>query len=79
MKKEQGSSWWCNKEVQEAIKRKKNSFREICEIPSAENKNIYKRERNQIRKIVSGAMREAEQEMNGLCYKPNNLFKLVKF
>ena len=52
----------------------------MCKIQSGENKDNYKRERNQARKIVSRAMRrEAEQEMNDLCDKPNHVFKLVKF
>ena len=52
----------------------------MCKIQSEEDKNNYKRERNQTRKIVSRATRrEAEQEMNDLCNKPKNVFKLVKF
>ena len=66
--------------MQEAIKTKKNAFRELCKIRSEENKDNYKRERNQTRKIVSRAMRrEADQEMNDLCDKPDNAFKRVKF
>ena len=50
----------------------------MCKIRSEENKDNYKRKRNQTRKIVSRAMRRvAEQEINDLCNKPNNLFKLV--
>ena len=68
---EEGSTWW-NEKVHEAIKRKKNAFREICKIRSEENKDNYKRERNQTRKIVSRAMRkEAEQEMNIIIYVTN--------
>ena len=52
----------------------------MYKIRSEENKENYKKERNQIRKIVSRAMKtEAEQEMNDLCNKPNIVFKLVKF
>ena len=51
----------------------------MCKNRSEENKDNYKREKNQTRKIVIRAMRrEAEQEMNNLCDKPNNVFKLVK-
>ena len=61
-------------------KRKKNAFREMCKIQSEENKDNYQRDRNQIRKVVSREMRrEAEQEINDSCDKPNNVFKLVKF
>ena len=49
--------------MQEAIKRKKNTFRERCKIQSDENKNNYKIERNQTNKIVSRAMkREAAKK-----------------
>ena len=52
----------------------------MCKIRSEENKDNYKRKRNQTRKIVSRTMRkEAEQEMCNLYDKPNNAFKLVKF
>ena len=61
--------------MQEAIKRKKNAVREMCKMIE---KN--KEENNLTRKIVSRAMkREAEQEINDLCDKPNNIFELVKF
>ena len=52
----------------------------MCKVQSEENKHDYKRERNLIRKIVSGTMRrEAEQEMNDLHDKPNKECKLKKF
>ena len=52
----------------------------MCKIRSEENKNNCKRERNQIRKIVSRAMKkEAEQQMNDLCHKPSNVLKLLTF
>ena len=52
----------------------------MCKIRSEENKDNYKKERNQTRKIVSRAMRrEGEQETNDLCDKPNIVFKYVKF
>ena len=52
----------------------------MCKIQSEENKDNYQRDRNQIRKVVSREMRrEAEQEINDSCDKPNNVFKLVKF
>ena len=52
----------------------------MCKIFSDKNKDNYKEERNQRRKIVSRALRrEAEQEINALYDKPNNVFKLVKF
>ena len=61
--------------MQKAIKKKK----EMCKIQSEDNKNNYKRKRNQTRKIFSRAMRrEPEQEMNDLCDKQNSVFKHVK-
>ena len=47
---------------------------------SAENKNKYRKARNETKKVIAKAMRqEAEEEMNVLCTKPNDVFKFVKF
>ena len=79
-RKKQGDTWCRNEELQEAIKRKKNAFREIYMIQSEKKIDNYKREKNQTRKIFSKAMgREAKQEINDLCDKSSNAFKLLKF
>ena len=40
----------------------------------------YRKARNETKKAIAKAMKqEAEEEMNMLCTKPNNVFKFVKF
>ena len=51
-----------------------------CTDRSAKNKNKYRKARNETKKVIAKAMRqEAEEEMNVLCTKPNDVFKFVKF
>ena len=46
----------------------------------AQRKNNYRKTRNQTKKVVAKAMKQAaEEEMKVLCDKPNEVFKLVKF
>ena len=55
--------------------RKKAAFKELCRFLSEENKTIYKRVRNQMRKIVARTMRmEANQELNNLYQNSNRVF-----
>ena len=66
------------REVKETIDRKKKAFKLWCTNRSAENK--YRKARNETKKVTAKAMRqEAEEEMNVLCKKPNEVFKFVKF
>ena len=45
-----------------------------------ESKNNYKKARNETKQVTAKAMKqEAEEKMNVLCTKPNDVFKLVKF
>ena len=45
-----------------------------------EYKNKYWKARNETKKAIAKAMRqEAEEQMNVLCSKPNDVFKFVKF
>ena len=47
---------------------------------SAENKNKFRKARNETKKVIAKAMRQKpEEEMNVLCTKPNDVFKFVKF
>ena len=58
----------------------KKAFKLWCTNRSAENKNKYRKARNETKKVIAKAMRqEAEKEMNVLCTKPNDVFKFVKF
>ena len=70
--------WWWNEEVN-IIARKKTAFKELCKLPSEENKTQHKRLRNQTRKIVARAMRmEANQKLNNLYQDYNSLFYLLR-
>ena len=65
--RDQGDMWWWNEEVKDTIACKKATFKELCRFPSEENMTLYKRLRNQTRKIVARAMRmEANQELSDL-------------
>ena len=48
----------------------------MCKIQTEDNKDNYCTKE---KKSSRAMRREAEQEMNDLCDKPNNVFKLVKF
>ena len=44
------------------------------------SKNSCRKARNETKKVIAKAMKqEAEEEMNVLCTKPNNVFQFVKF
>ena len=58
----------------------KKAFTLWCTNRSAENKNKYRKARNETKIVIAKAMKqEAEEEMNVLCTKPNDVFKFVKF
>ena len=79
-RRDQGNTWWWNKQVKEAIDRKKKAFKTWCKNRSAENKSNYRKARNRTRKVVAKAMKQAaEEEMKVLYNKSNDVFKLVKF
>ena len=70
-------TWWWNKQVKEAIDRKKKAFKTWCKNRSAENKSNYRKARNRTRKVVAKAMKQAaEEEMKVLYNKSNDIFKL---
>ena len=79
-RRDQGNTWWWNEQVKEAINRKKKAFNTWCKNRSPENKNNYRKARNQTKEVVAKAMKQAaEEEMKVLCDRPNEVFKLVKF
>ena len=78
-RRDQGDMWWWNEEAKDTITRKKVAFKELCRFPSEENKNQYKRIRNQTRKIVARAMRmEADQELNNLYQNSDSVFYFLR-
>ena len=74
-----GTQWWWNEDVKEVIARKKDAHKEMCKSGTEANKARYKNMKNQAKKVVSKAMKEAaERELRELSEHPNKVFKLVK-
>ena len=77
---DRGNTWWWNEKVKDAINRKKKALKLWCANRSAKNKNKHRKARNETKKVIAKAMRQdAEEEMNVVCTKPNDVFKFVKF
>ena len=75
-----GNTWWWKEQGKDAIDRKKKAFKQWCTNRSAKSKNNHRKARNETKKVIAKAMKqEAEEEMNVLCTKPNDVFKFVKF
>ena len=65
--------------MKEAIARKKDAHKEMCKSGTEANKARYKNMKNQAKKVVAKAMKEAaERELREVCEYPNKVFKLVK-
>ena len=80
VRKNGGNKWWWNEEVRNAIARKKKAFKTFCKTGLEEHKMLYRKMRNQTKKVIAKAMTtEAEKEMEELREKPNKNFKFVKF
>ena len=72
-------TWWWNEDVEEAIARKKDAYKEMCKSGIKANKASYKNMKNRAKKVVMKAIKEvAETELRELCEHPNKVFKLVK-
>ena len=52
-----GNTWWWNEQVKDAINRKKKAFKLWCKNRSAENKNKYRKARNETKKVIAKAKR----------------------
>ena len=77
-KGDQGNTWWWNKQVRDAIDRKKNASKLWCTNRSMESKNNYRKARNKMKKVIAKAIKqEAEEEMSVLSTKLNDVFTLV--
>jgi len=78
-RRDQGDTWWWNKDVKEAILNKKAAYKELCKNDNGNNKAIYKKMKKQAKNVIRKAMRkEAELQMEGLRSDPNKIFRLVK-
>ena len=63
-RRDQGDTWWWNKDVKEAIARKKDAHKEMCKSGAEANKARFKNIKNRAKKVVTKAMKEAaEQEL----------------
>ena len=72
-------TWWWNEEVKEAVSRKKEAHKVMCQKSTEENKRRYISMKNKANKAVSNAMREkAEEVLAELQNSPNRMFRLVK-
>ena len=57
-----GDTWWWNVEVKDAISRKKDTQKTMCQ-NSTENRNRYESIKNKVKKAVSKAMRVKAEEV----------------
>ena len=57
-----GDTWWRNEEVKEAVSRKKDAHKAMCQNNIEENENRHKSMKNKAKKAVSKAMGEKADE-----------------
>ena len=78
-RKSRGNTWWWNEEVKAAVANKKKAFKKWCSNRCEENKIIYKRMKNQTKRVISNAIKvESKKEIDNLRENPNNIFKLKR-
>ena len=61
-RRSKGDTWWWNEEVKEAVSRKKEAHKAMCQNRTEENKRMYKSMKNKANKAVSKAMRGKAEE-----------------
>ena len=72
-----GDTWWQNEDVKEAISRKKNAQKAMCQNSTEENKK-YESMENKVKKASSKAMKmKAEEELTELRNCPNGMLRVV--
>ena len=62
-RRNKGDTWWWNEEVKEAVSKKKDTHKAICQNRTGENKWRNKSMKNKANKAVSKAMREKVEEV----------------
>ena len=78
-RRSKGNTWWWNEEVKEAVSRKKEAHKAMCQNSTAENKRRYKGMKNKANKAVTKGMRMNEEEaFTELNNCPNRMFRLVR-
>ena len=77
-RRSKGDNWWWKKEVKEAVSRKKDAHKAMCQDNTDKNKR-HKSMKNKAKKAVSKAMKEkAEEALIEYTNCPNWIFRLVK-
>ena len=75
-RRSKGDTWWWNEDMKEAVSRKKDAYKAMCQHNTEENKRRHKSMKN---KAVSKAMREkAEEVLTDLQNCSNGMFRPVK-
>ena len=78
-RRSKGDTWWWNEVVKEAVSRKKEAHKAMCQNNTVKNKRRYKNMQNKAKKIVSKVMREkVEEALTELINCQNGMFRLVK-
>jgi len=78
-KPQHGETWWWQQDVQDAIKRKKESFKKWKKEPSEENKRHYQKDKKGAKKAVANAMKsEAEKELVEIGRCKNVIFQKIR-
>ena len=62
-KRGRGDRWWWNEEVKEAVSRKKDAHRAMCQNNAVEKKRRDRSMKNKAKKAVSRAIREKAEEV----------------
>ena len=58
-RRNQGDTWLCIEDVKEVVTRKKNAHKEMCKSGTEVNKARYKNMKNQAKKVLAKAMKDA--------------------
>ena len=62
VRRSNGDTRWWNEEVKQAVSRKKDAHKAMCQNSTEENKRRYKSIKNKSKKTVSKVMREEAEE-----------------
>ena len=61
-RRSKGDTWLLNEDMKDAVSRKKDAHKALCQNSTDENKRRYKGMNNNAKKAVSKAMREKAEE-----------------
>ena len=74
-----GDTWWKNEDVKEAVSRKKDAHKTMCQNITEDNKRMYKSMKNKVMKAILNAVREkAEEVLTELQNCPSLMITLIK-